>query len=249
VQLFGIWLGQSTDLPSILFGVVMAGLLLLGGLRPSRSLQRWIPAGAALALFLFGPHQAFGTAFLYQRFAVFVLPLSLLALEPMEPPRQARARPFLLAFVLGWMALLSVRYRSFDADARDLDPLLATMEPNRRVQSLTFELGSNDVPGFPCFLHHAVWYQVERGGVMGFSFALFFPELLRYRAGAAPPITPFLEWHPERFNWQRDGRDFDYFLVRSSREMGAALFGTKRVVLQGRSGLFWLYKHVRDTPR
>jgi hypothetical protein len=255
-DLWAIGAGRVLELPATLLGYAgdreagaMAALLAVAvvviGIRPRRSLLAWAPAAVALAAFLLGPFRAFGTFYLYQRFAAFTAPLALAATLPGTSARRVRlGRALLLLLVVGWMGILTLRFQAFDADARRFDTLVAAMVPARRVLALTFEPGSPAVGGFP-FLHFAAWYQAEKGGVLGFSFATFFPELARYRAGAEPPMTVGLEWYPELFRWERDG-EYDYFVVRAASDLEPRLQRASggRLALEARDGRWWLYRRV-----
>ncbi len=226
--------------------LLMATALLLQRSSLSRESTAWIPFGTATATFLLFPFQAFGCLHVADRYALF-LPLLLFPLLRLPPPSPTRAAARALIFlaVLGWTAVLGSRFAAFDAEARAFDALVAAVEPNRRVMGLVVEKESEAIPLAPLYLHFPAYIQAAKGGVLGFSIAGVPPEPMRYRRGGAPPASPWLEWEPFRFEWDVDG-GYDYFIVRSEKDLSPRFFaGADRpVVLEGRSGLWWLYRKL-----
>ena len=69
--------GSSFEPVATGFGCAAVALLVAAGLRPSRQRRRWVPFAVAAACYAFMPWAAVNTAYLYQRFAVFLIPLAL----------------------------------------------------------------------------------------------------------------------------------------------------------------------------
>ena len=132
-----------------------------------------------------------------------------------------------------------------DADARQFDTVLERMEGGRRVLGLNFDPGFEYVAGLPVFAHFHMWYQAQKGGLAEFTFGTAAPQLIHYRRGTGPLAHPELSLHPERFDLRRDGR-FDYFLVRADRDLGPRLFAGAPIVLEARSGKWWLYRRTGE---
>ena len=244
-QLPSMWLGIDLAPSAFVAGVLLLIAVLLMA-RPCRSPTAW---GAALIIFCayaLGPFVAFGTFYVAPRFAALTLPALLLVLKPScGHYRRLFAGTVIVVVSLVWLINLTVRFRAFDSDARQLDEVLAHAEGRRSLLSLNFEPSSEHIVHHVPFLHFAAWYQVRKGGELGFSFARFFPELIRYRSGAEPRMTPGLEWFPARFQWGTDGH-FDYFLVRSSHDVADVVFSAapRAVRLVARSGRWWLYENT-----
>lgn len=194
-------------------GLVLMACPWLAGGRPSRRPQRWLLFSVAAGLFALAPSTFMGTGFLYHRFAVFFVPGLLLAFE-----RGARASALRRGAVPTVAALsllaLTPRFMSFNEEAKDFDQVLAAMEPQRKVLSLVYDSSSESFSSLP-FLHFGAWYQVEKGGVVDFSFAEFFANPFRYRPEHDPPLPESFEWAPIQFDWHRHGGDrYDYYLMR-----------------------------------
>lgn len=207
--------GEHADPTATLLGLALFGVPLVLGARPSRRLARWAPCALSLLVYLAAPMEAFGTAFIYPRFAVFLLPTWLMALEPRRPPD--RRVGLLVALVAVALFDVGMRLQRFDDEVGAFDRAVATMEPGRRVLYCALDPTSQHV-GSAAYLHFGVWYQVEKGGLVEFSFAHFFPNLLRYQAGAEPPLPKDFDWGCWRFDYAaHGGAHYDYFLVRSLR--------------------------------
>jgi hypothetical protein len=247
-ELFGGLLSGG-DLEAVGMVALLVASIALVRPRLSRDAWRWAPLAVALLLFACLPHRAFGTFFLYQRLPAFA---ALLALVPIEraslPSRDQLRYAGVAALVSCWMVVQVLRGVSFDAEARQFDPVLEYMQPGRSAVAITVEPRSESVPG-PQYLHFLAWYQAQKGGRIGFSFAEYSGVLARYRPGAQPAMTRGLEWFPGLFAWEVDG-GFDYFVVRSAREIGPELFrgALASVQLRVHSGDWWLYENVSRAP-
>jgi hypothetical protein len=225
---------EEHDPRGALIGCIFMLLPFLMGARPSRERWRWIPLGVTVLAFFCVPLSAIEVDLIYGRFAAFVLPTLLFALEPARPqaaeaprlqpveaPRPrwgftlARGRHALaVALVALQLLSLTLTFRAFDAEARSLDGVLAAAEPHKRVLYLPTSPASAVSFSWP-YSHFGQWYQVKRGGLVDFSFAEFFPMWYRYRSEQLPGLPDEFDWHPESFRWSaHHGERFDYLLVR-----------------------------------
>jgi hypothetical protein len=197
------------------------------GLRLRRAAWRQgVPLAAVLALMLSIPSFALDTAFLYERYGVFLLP----ALAWAFPAERARARApsalvlLLCALVLG---LYSVRALRFGQETRAIDAAIATLAPGERAVTLAFSTASPGAGHPYAYIHYPAWYQAERNGLVDFNFAWFPPQVVRWRPERAPAITPGFEWHPQRFDWlKHEGERYRYFFVHGA--LPAGFFDTAR---------------------
>jgi len=194
-------------------GAVLLGLPFAMGGRPSRDARRWVALALTLCVFFALPKDMFGVAFVYGRYAVFVLPALVIALRP--GPRAPRLLRWLsLGLVVTQLGLVSARVLAFDREASSLNVVLARMLPNKRVLYLATH-SESAIVAHPAYLHFGCYYQVKRGGPVDFSFAEFFANRYRYRKEQDPNLPPNLEWEPRQFRWAAHGGDrYDYLLVR-----------------------------------
>jgi hypothetical protein len=218
--------------PALCFPV-FAGLPLLAGCRPDwRAREAVVIAAGALAAVAFGPHYAWSTSMLYERFALFLPPAYawLLREEPPAPGSLAlRLQPRLgLLAGLACAALLAQHARlsvEFGREQRDFEGLLAAAEPGQRALTLVFDSASEVDGNRDAYLHYALWYQAERRGFVDFNFAAFHPQIARFRPGHFPPLDEFLAQDPSQFAWRANGGDrYRYFFVRSAGPPPASLF-------------------------
>jgi hypothetical protein len=235
--ILGYGIERVLDLPNHLVGIpgeatyTALGLLavagpFIAGARPARFGWRWAPLGAALLLYFGFPHDVMGTAFIYPRFAVFVVPALLIALQPgpgLGPDgRVGRALLVMLALVAA--VAVTFRFVAFERESSSFHEVVDRVEPGSRLLGLTYGVTSEPVP-YPVYLHWVCWLQVERRAVADFSFAEFFPNRFRYRREHDPALPDHVEWAPGRFRWsEHGGALYDYFLIRNREAVPPAQF-------------------------
>ena len=175
------------------------------------------------------------------------LPVALALLAVLGPTDLRRRR------LAGWVAgaallFLSVetgqlhvrQFERTDSEMGELDEALARTQPGRRLVGLISDRESA-VVRLPAYLHAHAYYAAHVGGFAAYSFAELPKSPVRYRRGFAPPaLPPRFEWTPEAFDAAREGRFFDYVLVRARPGAPAPPFPA------GEAGVFRL---VFDGPR
>jgi hypothetical protein len=101
----------------------------------------------------------------------------------------------------------------------DLDDAIASMEPGRKVCALIYDKGSSVVQNQP-FLHFGSYYQVQKGGVVMFTFAGYLHWPVDFQPGKYPPpggpARPRWEWTPESVPISEIYPYYDYVLTRGS---------------------------------
>jgi hypothetical protein len=104
----------------------------------------------------------------------------------------------------------------------DLDGALAAMPPRKKTAALIFDKYSSTINWAP-FLHFGSYYQLEKGGLVEFTYADFVHWPFRFKPdqlpptrprGGGPPIRARLEWVPEQITIQELYPYFDYVLTR-----------------------------------
>jgi hypothetical protein len=185
--------GRLADFSSLLvanmwepwgLGIVLAIAIALLAARPriTKDGVRWMPVALAAGIYLFAPFTAFGSAHLYARFATLVL---IGALMVLEAPRRAGpfSRALIVMLVVAWMGVLTSRFHRFGIEAAEFDRLVATVPANRRILQFNVHTFSEHVPG-DVYSHSTALYQVRRGGIIAWSFANYYPQIIRYRKDA-----------------------------------------------------------------
>jgi hypothetical protein len=198
------------------FTIAMIIALLIGVSGVKRSGINWLLLLYAGLIYCFSPFAVFGIYFTYQRLGIFVAVFSLLSIVPTRSSiRRTISHSALFFLALAWMLVLNGRFESFNREAVKFDQVVEKMSPNKKVLGLIFDrsIEGTEMP----FLHFDGWYQALKGGALGFSFALYYNSIVRYRPGAAPldySTSHAILWDPESWSVMREG-NFDYLLVRS----------------------------------
>jgi hypothetical protein len=245
MHLPSVLLSDERDTFAIVFVLFVVAAIAVSGARPTADARRWVFFALAAVIYFCGPQSAFGTAFLFHRFAVFVAIGLLFVLHTKGREMPAWSRALIVIAVISWCSLLAVRFHRFDGEASEFDAILSAIPANRRIASYTAYPNSEAVPG-AVFLHFPAYYQERKGGVTSWSFATFFPQLIRYRAGAAPKLGGSVLFDPAHLDWEGLST-FDYVVIRARRDPTPALAAKAPYPLfpTRRSGMWWLYA----TPR
>ena len=122
----------------------------------------------------------------------------------------------------------------------DIDGAIAAMAPKKRVAGLIYDKFSQ-VTHFAPFLHFVSYYQVEKGGVVEFTYAGFPHWPFRFKPGHFPPPGGPLrlrwEWTPEQVPINELYPYYDYVLVRGGGFRAPA--GTFHVKWRGDKWTVW----------
>ena len=213
----------------------------------ARDPVRWVPFGGILLLVLAGP-----TAYyIAPRYAVFLFPALLFALDRAAPARRTLGTLVPVAGVA--CALLGVvifRFAAMSEEGRGLAPVLAAAPAGARLLYLPYERQSRHSHDSP-FLHSGMLYAVNRCGVAEASFARSFQLPVRFRPGRASPLPALIGYMPYRFHWEKhDGAGYDLFLIRAAGEPDVVrIAGAEgRLALLSHAGPWWLYENVAPRP-
>ncbi len=226
-------------------GIVVLVLVLLSLGKPSRNVTRYgLLLLGVLAYFLF-PFKLRGVSFLYQRFAALLIPgLILLAAGPRPLLPAWLRRPAIVLFSAGWLLMFVHRLRGFNQEAGDFASVIRELPARLRVRPMIFANGSAAFPATPLFLHFPAYYQAEKGGYLGYSFARYYTCFVRYQPGVDIGMAEDQEWNPHSFDARTEVPKYDYFIARSAGNEAWPLFrnSPQRVVLERHLGPWWIYR-------
>ena len=216
-----------------LLALMVAAPLVLRA-RPNRhDATAFVPFAATLVVWAVVPDAAMNTWFLYQRFAVFLLPFYAVMFGATEPASRGVVR--LLWLPLACWVLLAVHVERVVAFAREsaaFDTVLAATEPGHRALSLIFDGASAAAHNPLAYWNFPLWYQAEKGGFVDFNAAGSLPPVVRYRPGRAPTafVTPTWAWQPAgEFEWKKNQAEiYRYFFVRRGTPLPPGYFPTDR---------------------
>lgn len=241
----------------LLMGLCVLASPLLFGARPDGRARGWGVLGATFALCLLGPERVMSATYLPWRYTAFLVPAVLLCLRPIEPSGRlgSPGRTLGVTAIVGLCVLSSLlNLRSFSRFADQIagfSEVTQRIPPGARVAYLAFGRITPDLRG-PALLHFGQWAQAERGAIVDFSFAEFFPEVMRYRPSESSGWAPGAEWAPHLFDYAtRGGERYDFFLVCNDRPVEDGLYrgAPARGRLLAQSGYFWLYSGGGAPPR
>lgn len=192
-----------------------------------------------------------------------LLPLAVMLLIPALPrlpagsPRLRLAALLAAGLLAGQLLRTATGFLGFAAETEGLGELLETTEPGQSLAGLIYEPGGEkgaygwDVP--PYLIHTPAYYQIAKGGRVHFSFAQFFNSPVAYRPGQNvddPLLAEWDEWNPQRFNYERHGAHYRYYLVRGGAERLAAAFGPHLAEMQvKRAGRWFLVERPNQQLR
>jgi hypothetical protein len=237
-------ISPADELATWLGGTVLLVVLLSLG-KPSRNVGRYGLLLLALVAYLVFPFKLRGVSFLYQRFAALLIPGLILLAAGARPllPVWLR-RPAIALFSAAWLAVFVLRLRDFNREAGDFAAVIRELPPRLRVRPMIFANQSAAFPATPLFLHFPAYYQAEKGGYLGYSFARYYTCFVRYKPGVDIGMAEDQEWNPYSFDARTEVPKYDYFIARAGGDQARPLFrnSPQRVVLESHSPPWWIYR-------
>ncbi len=222
----------------------------LFGYRMSARVERWLPLLTGLLVYMVFPYYMQSTAYLYQRLAVFLVPLWLIVWDPPKRESHAWFAACVLLTLAAWGFFNFSRFLDFAEESSGYSQVLSRAEPGRRMAGMLFCKRSASFR-YPVYLHFHAWYQAKSAGISDNSFAMTHPSMVRYRDLAAPRVGDRLAWAPAAFEWsQHGGPSYDYFLVCAQGDVSQVLFKEKidSVELVAYVHPWWLYRSLERNP-
>lgn len=181
---FPEWLGIEGSRFAIVVGAAIIYAVVLDGARLDRDRTRSMPLLVTILVLLFAPFDLFGNSYTYDRFFTLFGPSLVIALcnDRRVTAPLTGVRHYVRVLACGWTFLWATKMFAFATEQKDFVRLLASMEPGRYVLSVVPDSRSEALGIRELYLHFPVWYQVERGGLVQFSFAAYYPTMMRFRA-------------------------------------------------------------------
>lgn len=231
--------------------------------RPRRTPWTWdvgvtvVPLACAavfLVLFLVLPMQMGVWWYVYPREATAAALIALGAFPDL--PRRAWLRaPLAAALALGGILVARVvvdNYRKFDRVTGDFAAIIQQIPRAPRLMYLIFDHSGSTRSNTP-FIHLPAYVQAEKGGWLGFHFAVWGASPIVYRprdqpgAVVPPPVPLRWEWTPQLFDVRKHGAFFDWFLVRHPASPDGLFAADPTIERVDHVGSWWLYRR-RGSP-
>jgi len=228
----------------VLLSAVLASRRLAGESQgaPRPGLWRYAAVpGACFVLMLVTGEQHGHIWLIWQRFPLLLL-LTVIPLARMPGGRAGTAITASLVVLAAVSTVTAcVHWVRFERDdVGDFDEALRAMEPRSRVAGLVFDKVSSVVHRHP-LVHFVSYYQLERGGVVEYTFAGYPHWPFTFRPDRAPPegapARLNWEWTPERVTSEELYPYFDYVLTRG--DGFAPTSGTYHLSWQGHRWNVW----------
>jgi hypothetical protein len=213
---------------------VMVAIPWLMGLRLNRrDPATWVLFAISLFICLIVPGTMIATAYVYQRFALYVLPAYALIFMAAAVRQNADGQSVTRRGTLSSMALVacvwttfvfhSLEMKNFANEAKDFETVMSAMEPKQRVLALTFDSRSEEANLDLPYRHYATWYQSEKQGLVDFNFAWFPPQIVRFRPDKLPKVMEGLKG--QNFTVQKYPLEpYRYIVARHTAALPATLF-------------------------
>ncbi len=255
---FGSFLKRLLDIPvqstgldgeyftvSILIFAIIIALPFISRLTLTKRPEKWLMVLTGFAMFILLPTFGMGTAFLYDRFGLF-LPILWFVLWEKTSADTSRWHWLGIFAVFVWAGVNILRFSAFNLETNGFEKLMAETEPGKRMLSMVATHRSSQFTA-PMFLHFPSWYQAVHRGIVDFNFGMSHVTVVRYKSEMRPAIADAIAWNPGDFEWQKNrGDDYDYFVVRSHSDVSAEIFKDHRssVTLIANEKWWWLYRKI-----
>lgn len=176
-----------------------------------------------LGIFVFVPDYILGTAYVYQRFAIFIIPSYAFLFTQNTSHTHHSGKPnsihhivMILLPLTCWTVLGFNTYNAFNfrQESKSIDDVIAKLAPNQKALALVFDYDSVANNHSNAYSNYASWYQAEKHGLVDFNFAYFAPMVVRFKPDHLSAIPD--ELNPYEFDWiDHKGTDYRLFFVRS----------------------------------
>lgn len=199
---------------------------------------RVIPFIIVMLSVYFLPMYGLKTAFLYQRFTLFILPFYALCFYRDNTALVATTNNLALAESIGattsgtssrvsvsiclvalltlfFLSTISKRLYDFNAESADFVQLLKRVPEHKKLLSIVYEKQSEAAANSLAYTHFGAWYQALHGGVAYTNHAIYVPQIFRFNVNAIPTGLNFINWNPELFNVNEAHLEhYDLILIR-----------------------------------
>jgi hypothetical protein len=246
---------QSPESPSFI-PLTLLAVAAMALMRPTFSKSATVPIGVVLIVYFMAPHIAYSTAFLYQRFAMFILPFAALACVASTRTAATKTRMYHIVLMFSSLAMIALhaqRSLAFGRETADFEIVIAAAEPGRRAASIVHNRRSWATGNHAQLLHMPAWYQADKQGLIEFNFAYFHPQVVRYHSTAIPNAGFGFDPDMPEFDWALpQARSFDYYFVHQFRSNPPVGFSTNpacEIKLLKSAGTWSLYERGPCRPQ
>ncbi|MEO0118964.1 MAG: hypothetical protein ABIK60_00290 [candidate division WOR-3 bacterium] len=185
-----------------------------------------------LIFYFFFPGSYTEAVFLNERFAPLIF-LFLIAYLSLKIKREI-LKYLILAILIINIFDLNIRFFLFEKYSREFKRIVNKLEPNKKVAGIFYERRPKpDLFGYDVFLHFPCYYQLEKGGLVGFSFAYIRYSPLIFKEDY--PLERIDEWFPYRSLFPDRYKDYDYLFVTGEARLSDEQYFRKMVLIDSLS--------------
>ena len=209
--------------------MVLTGLILLAPLFYGMRLNTraaLVPVLGLLLIVCVAPADAFQTGGLYYRFALFIPPFIAFAFVPNPNAAKASLRAYAALAVITvcslWVLVIQAsRIVAFGEETKPFQAILDAMQPNKRVLAMVMQGDSIGAQNTNAYWHYPVWYQADKHGFVDFNFALFPPQVIRFKLDRKEGENEEVDLRPGQNKMWTKGfvEQFTYFVIKSDPPM------------------------------
>ncbi|AMQ91954.1 hypothetical protein ACT74_04780 [Aggregatibacter actinomycetemcomitans] len=190
----------------------------------TKDIKRYIPFIGFLILWFSLPHALNQTAFIYERFSIFMLPFYYLIFEKRSIKKNNGNIIFfnLMFFIFVFLLMGKVYYNNIqfnnDPNMRAYSKIIESMQSQKRI--LTLFSQSSETSGLLTssteYLHFGSWYQAQKHGWSDFNFAVYSPQIVRFKPNKMPNISSRSGVVNKDWIISLDNcKDYDYLLMKT----------------------------------
>lgn len=225
LQLYPWTVYYNSEVPLDIFTIILLLLPFFMGCKLTKDIKRYVPLGAFLMVWFVFPEQAVRTAFIYQRFAIFLFPFYILIFEKKKDNfNSIEIKPIFVCAVI-WLAINLIILKLpitelvfFKQQTKDFRALLDNIPERKKALSIVYETDAAITRGADVYVYFPVWYQALNQGWVDFSFAWFSPQVVRYSVAKIPEVKLGFAWNPKNFARLENCNAYDLLVVRCSEK-------------------------------
>lgn len=181
-----------------------------------------------LGFYFFFPGSYTEAVFLNERFAPLLFLILITYLSFFF--KNNLIRYLIIATVLISTIDLNIRFLMFEKYGRDFKKVIGKLEPNKKVVGIFYEKRPKpDLFGYDTFLHFPCYYQLEKNGLIGFSFAYIRYSPLIFKEDY--PLERIDEWFPYRSLFPYRYKEYDYIFVTGEIRLSDEQYFRKMVLV------------------
>ncbi|AZS52109.1 hypothetical protein DM558_15600 [Entomomonas moraniae] len=196
------WSIEKNNLfPLEIVSIMLIILPFVLGLKLSKDYKKYVPFVIFLVIWFALPEQVVRTAFVQQRFSIFLFPFYILLFESRSVNLLSTQKVLYFIWCCLSLLLLSlpmIDLVNFNRETKDFSDALNKIPSHKRMLGLVYDpRGSLRQGGV--YIYFPSWYQAKKEGWVDFNFAWFSPQIIRYKSGHIPEALLGFAWYPKTF--------------------------------------------------